>query len=373
MKKAVLIIALIQSGLTLAQNTVNLGLNSGTGGRFGVYIGESAGNASISPDAYHNTFIGFNAGLSNISGYNNTFLGSLAGESFETGSRNIFIGSSAGRYTIGGFGNILIGNATAINLSGSTNTIIGISGGRNLTTGVSNTYVGYDTGYSNSTGSNNTALGRKASQKNQSGSRNVSVGEDAGYGNLNGSNNVVIGYKAGYLNTGGSNVFLGYGAGYNEIGSNKLYIENSSNYTPLIFGDFNTDVVGVNTTEIPSGYTFAVNGKTITEEVKVQLKDTWPDYVFKIDYDLPNLSEVEIYIQDNGHLKDIPSAREVEENGILLGEMDAKLLQKIEELTLYTIQQDNKLQKQDEQIAILLNKMETLEKTLKTIGTLPNE
>ena len=54
--------------------------------------------------------------------------------------------------------------------------------------------------------------------------------------------------------------------------------------------------------------------------------------------------------KEKGHLKDIPSAKEVEENGIFLGEMDAKLLQKIEELTLYTIQQEKKIEDQDEEI-----------------------
>jgi hypothetical protein len=55
------------------------------------------------------------------------------------------------------------------------------------------------------------------------------------------------------------------------------------------------------------------------------------------DYKLPTLKEVEMYIKENGHLKDIPSAKDVEKNGIELGEMNKLLLQKIEELTLYTI------------------------------------
>jgi hypothetical protein len=55
------------------------------------------------------------------------------------------------------------------------------------------------------------------------------------------------------------------------------------------------------------------------------------------------LKEVENHIKEKGHLKDIPSAKEVEKNGIFLGQMDSKLLQKIEELTLYTIQQEKKI------------------------------
>ncbi|MGS2764556.1 hypothetical protein [Sinomicrobium sp. M5D2P9] len=89
----------------------------------------------------------------------------------------------------------------------------------------------------------------------------------------------------------------------------------------------------------------AVNGVVHTKEVKVDL-DGWSDFVFAEDYKLPTLEEVELHIKEKGHLKNIPSAQEVEKNGILLGEMDSKLLQKIEELTLYILElnKENKRQ-----------------------------
>ncbi|AUP79682.1 hypothetical protein C1H87_13585 [Flavivirga eckloniae] len=90
----------------------------------------------------------------------------------------------------------------------------------------------------------------------------------------------------------------------------------------------------------------AVNGNIHTKEVRVDLNG-WSDFVFEKAYNLPTLKEVEQHIKEKGHLKDIPSAEEVSENGILLGDMNAKLLQKIEELTLYTIQQEKKLKEQD--------------------------
>ena len=93
----------------------------------------------------------------------------------------------------------------------------------------------------------------------------------------------------------------------------------------------------------------AVNGKIKTKEVKVTLDD-WSDFVFYEDYELPTLKEVESHIKEKGHLKDIPSAKEVEQNGFFLGEMDAKLLQKIEELTLYTIDQQKEITSQKKEI-----------------------
>ncbi len=93
----------------------------------------------------------------------------------------------------------------------------------------------------------------------------------------------------------------------------------------------------------------AVNGTIHSKEVKVDLVG-WPDYVFTNDYQLPTLQEVENHIKQKGHLQNIPSAKEVEKNGIKLGEMNKKLLEKVEELTLYTIQQEKKLEKQEKDI-----------------------
>lgn len=88
------------------------------------------------------------------------------------------------------------------------------------------------------------------------------------------------------------------------------------------------------------GYRLSVAGKIRAEEVKVCTG--WADFVFADDYSLASLSEIEQYLKENKHLPDIPSEAEVLENGIELGAMDAKLLQKVEELTLYAIEQNKK-------------------------------
>ena len=82
------------------------------------------------------------------------------------------------------------------------------------------------------------------------------------------------------------------------------------------------------------------------QEVKVQVKPCWPDYVFSKNYNLMSLQELEQFVNENQHLPEIPSAATVEENGIELGEMNAKFLKKIEELTLYIID----LQKQIDEL-----------------------
>jgi Phage T4 tail fibre len=109
-----------------------------------------------------------------------------------------------------------------------------------------------------------------------------------------------------------------------------------------IFRDGN---VGIGTTD-PGPFKLAVEGKIGAREVKVTLS-AWADYVFNKEYKLMNLSELEAFIKKNNHLPNIPSAQEVKENGgIELGEMNAKLLEKVEELTLYVIE----LKKENEEI-----------------------
>ena len=93
----------------------------------------------------------------------------------------------------------------------------------------------------------------------------------------------------------------------------------------------------------------SVNGKIRAKEVKVE-NVNWPDYVFSSSYKLPKLDEIENYIQQNGHLPGIPSAKQVAQDGVALSEMNAALLSKIEELTLILIQQEKVLLLQDQKL-----------------------
>jgi hypothetical protein len=109
-----------------------------------------------------------------------------------------------------------------------------------------------------------------------------------------------------------------------------------------------------------TGYKLSVHGKVMAEGIKVDLQGRWQDYVFQKDFQLRELPEVKKYTEMTGHLPDVPKASTVEEQGIDLGEMNAVLLKKIEELTLYLIRRDEKLHEQEAQIRLLNQKVQRL-------------
>lgn len=100
----------------------------------------------------------------------------------------------------------------------------------------------------------------------------------------------------------------------------------------------------------------AVNGNIRAKEIKVEATG-WPDYVFQKDYKISSLADLDRYIKANKHLPGIPTAQEVKQNGIELGEMNKLLLQKIEELTLHLIGKDKAIEG-------MLKRMDDIEKKL---------
>jgi hypothetical protein len=123
---------------------------------------------------------------------------------------------------------------------------------------------------------------------------------------------------------------------------------------------FPTGIVVGTGVSIPSGssYKMAVGGGIITEKIRVATNGTafWADYVFESNFKLRSLSEVAQYIKLNKHLPDIPSTAEVSQNGIDLAETQALLLQKVEELTLYVIEQDKQIKKLEKKVRTLSQK-----------------
>ena len=177
-----------------------------------------------------------------------------------------------------------------------------------------------------------------------------------------------------YDNSNYTEIFLGQQASSDKTGIVKYLQGNGSGSGILQLGNWgdNLNTNGLNIkkggnigigTNNPGIWKLAVNGQIRAKEIKVETG--WSDFVFENNYKLPTLKNVENHIKEKGHLKDIPSAKEVEKNGIFLGAMDAKLLQKIEELTLYTIQQQKEievLKLQNKKLLELEKRLEKLEK-----------
>jgi len=137
-----------------------------------------------------------------------------------------------------------------------------------------------------------------------------------------------------YLQNSGGNVFIGDATNFNS--SHRLGVDGNVVVT---------GAVRIGETVTPSGYKLAVDGKAICTELLVRLVPNWPDYVFNNHYKLRGLTEVEEFIKKNNHLPGIPSAKEIETNGMNVGEMQKLQMEKIEELTLYIIELKKEIEK----------------------------
>lgn len=600
---------------TGSQNTGvgEFSLFKNTIGSINTAIGRGALNENTTGD--HNLAVGTSTLLLNTSGTHNVALGNYALRSNTTGKLNTALGHAALQNVSNNLSELVAVGDSALfynggpsSIDGRYNTAVGARALRSNTTGRGSVAIGYKSSYANETGIFNTAIGESSLANNISGSsnvavgfsallnsdsgenvavgsnamgkltsgaKNVGIGRNADRSNQTGSFNTIIGYQAGgtainHSKTG--NVFVGYQAGYFETSDNKLYIDNSDSAAPLIYGDFDSNILRVNgelqvsdayrfplldgivnqvlstdgsgvlswsdysasqwvddapnnisysgnvaigtvspthrlhvfsnfdaakisSTSVSSGdltglevsagnvfnatasdkitgikvsvgtsaaeevaliaeanstadyaakfdgkvefnnsnsldhevglypsgangttslfmaedatgsrgvemeyhgiddkmyikgrfsgvdygphlsierisgdvvigpgtkatgYKLSVDGKLACEEVLVELSGDWPDYVFENEYPLLPLSKVKEHIDQHGHLPNMNSAEEVEKNGVKLGEMQRKLMEKIEELTLYIIDLDEKN-------AGLAKKVEDLEKLI---------
>jgi hypothetical protein len=292
-------------------------------GNSALYANQTGGaNVAIGYAALNTTTSGNNTAVGHLSAYyagaSNAAFGAYA-LNYTTGSSNVAIGFQAARGVNGtsSFSNTVAVGREALKAltTGADNTAVGYQSLYNLTTGADNTAVGVVSSYNTTTGNYNVSLGNYALRQNQTGaantamgygalyyttySNNTAVGYFAGYfagshnaafgsralnyttGNYNVAvgqgaaqgvsgtstfgNTVAVGYQAGTaLTTGGSNVLIGYQAGSTlTTESNKLYIENSNSSNPLIYGEFDNDLVRVNGDfEATGGYGF--NGESAT-------------------------------------------------------------------------------------------------------------
>ena len=248
-----------QSGYNTTSGSKNyfIGYKAGysnTSGKSNTFIGDSAGFKNTIGN--YNSFIGNWTGYSNVNGYKNTFIGYRAGYNNSSGICNVFIGPDAGISNSTAWYNTFVGIGAGYHTtSGGFNSYYGINSGFAMTSGVNNAFYGSNSGYWFDGGSGNTFIGAEAGRggpdndpPDPAGNNNTVLGSFAGYYLENASNNVIVGADAGgTLRTGTGNVFIGNYAGYNETGSDKLYISNTNVNPPIIYGDFSSKKVGINT------------------------------------------------------------------------------------------------------------------------------
>ena len=143
----------------------------------------------------------------------------------------------------------------------------------------------------------------------------------------------------------------------NNGAASSLFVQHSGGNT-VINANGGAVCIGIGTPA--TGYLVSVDGKLIAEEVRVELSGNWPDYVFSNDYKMLSIEELENHIATYNHLPNVPSAAEVAADGIMLGEMQTKTMEKVEENALYIIELNNKLKAQDQLIQKLLKEVEAL-------------
>jgi hypothetical protein len=187
---------------------------------------------------------------------------------------------------------------------------------------------------------------------------NVQVnGSLATYGNTKHSNDV-----GAYSNGAGMIHFWANGGGMEFfISGNSSGVNTSVDWGVPIMKMMRGGAVGIGTSNPDPNYKLSVNGKIKAHELYL-ITTGWSDFVFSKDYKLRSLQEVEQHIKEKGHLPDIPSEKEVVANGVAVVDMQAKLLQKIEELTLYVIEQDKINEEQKTEIELLRQTIVQLEK-----------
>lgn len=304
-------------------------------------------------------------GVANVSGNYSVGLGYQALPFLTSGSYNVALGPTAGYTLTTGSGNILIGSAvntssaTASNELNIGNWIYGTNGSIGIGTATPQNKFEITHGTTGNSGlrfTNLTASSTAAASSGKVLSVNANgdvVLEQAGGGSVPDGSETIV--------TAGANIIVGGTGrlsdpyvisatvptqqwGPSSIGTNNIVNNNTGGV-----------LIGTGFTNLTSGYKLYVADGIITEKVKVKLKANWPDYVFEKDYKLLSLNETEKFIKLNNHLPGVLSAKDVKKEGIELGETNAVLLKKIEELTLYLIAADKEIKELQKKV----NKLDT--------------
>ena len=405
-------------GNTSGYENAYIGADAGgnnTTGYQNAYIGNYAGFTNLT--GYQNAFLGYQAGF-NCRTSTNVYIGYNAAYDNLNGSGNAFVGTQAG-YNSNGSGNVFIGTNAGYNSFADFNSFVGNEAGYSNTSGINNAFLGYRTGYANTTGSSNTFLGWRSGRVNTTGSSNTFVGSEAGVASTTGVGNTFVGQQAGYnvttgnhniiigpksgtaVTTSDDNVLIGYnsqaddglynataiGSGTRVAISNALILGNQANVgigtsapmARLEVVSESPDASGLRLTNLTSqskstqvaDQFLTVNEKGDVVKARYQLRisnaSEWSDNVFVPGYQLRPLASVAAYIGQHGHLPGVPSAAQVVKAGVDLVKMNATLLEKVEELTLYSIQQEKIIQHESEELQAIKREQTQLKQMLQQL------
>lgn len=337
----------------------------------------------------HNFIAGYRTGYGVTTGGYNVYIGREAGYQSTNGSSNVGIGHNALRHAYNGSNNVAVGDSALMVHINSLSTAVGSKAGR-FATGYLNTFVGHAAGYGITSGVQNVHIGASTGTGHNATTTTL-VGYNAHILNPLGDifNSTALGYgavvrRAGTVILGNASAQTGIGTSLPDArlhvnsgafedpltvsvdGTPKLYVDNDGRVhvddsitvdRKVRIGNIHAgtrslavegnayfddelrvgDYVLINTDAPLAGHHLTVDGKIVCEEVRVQDSGDWPDYVFSPEYELQSLQEVKAFIEKENHLPGIPSAAEIAETGIVIGEIQKRLLEKIEELTLHMI------------------------------------
>ena len=375
-------------------NNLFLGRESGlinVAGAQNTFIGTNAGRSNTGGS--NNFFMGFGSGFSNTNAGNNFFLGIGSGYANTSGANNTFLGNNTGGGQTSGGSNIMIGYFAGAVANADRNILIGVGAGVATSSGQENVFLGTQAGLFNTTGSQNTYIGQYA-QGTATISNATAIGANS---SVSTSNTLVLGNGAttvtgtgipnssglrfpnltsgtmpravvggtGVLSVDGSgNVVLVSLVGGATISStDKPVAENTWKEQDGYLYNNSTNGVVINGTGL-DGNSLIVKGGVLSKEVNVKVEgsESWPDYVFKPSYKRMTLDEVEKFININGHLPNVASATEMAATGNNLNKTDIKLLEKVEELTLYLLEMKKANEVQNAEIQNLKKQVKSLRK-----------
>jgi len=396
----------LQNNTTAYRNTANgwHSLYSNTTGRYNTAVGYQSLAANITAD--RNTALGYNTLTFSTTGYQNTAVAFGALNNNSTGYANTSVGYQSLYLNTTGNTNTAIGyNSGYDNTSGALNTFLGYASGGGITTGNYNTIIGSVTGLSGTLSNTiiladgqgnqrlfidnngNAGFGTVTPQArlevnhgtaNNSGLRftNLTSASTAGTSSgkvlsVSANGDVVLEMAGSGVPADGSETIVQAGTGISVSGvgtSGSPYIISATGESYWNISGIGTNniensntgavIIGTGISTLPSGYKLYVSDGILAEKVKVALKsgNNWADYVFSENYRITPLAEVESFIRSHKHLPGILSAEAlVKDGGIDVGQMFSMQMEKIEELTLYLIEINKKIERLEKDNAALRN------------------